>query len=59
MSDAEKTDPNWKTRTAEANKKADPIADRLLYKIQRSEYSAVIIVVLVLALIGFGLWISR
>lgn len=40
-----------------ANAKADPVADRLLYAIRGSEYSAVIIVVIVLALVGLGLWL--
>ena len=42
-----------------ANKRADPWADRALYAIQGSEYSAVIIVAIVIALIGLGIWISR
>ena len=40
-----------------AAKKADPWADRALYAIQGSEWSAVWIVVIVIALIGFGLWL--
>lgn len=57
MSDAEKTDPNFKARALDANKKADPHADRLLGRIQGSEYSAVIIILIVLALVGLGLWL--
>lgn len=57
MSDAEKTDPNFKARALDAAKKADPFADRLLGRIQGSEYTAVIIVLVVVALIGFGLWL--
>ena len=68
--DPEKTDPGFSAKAheaalrannaaREANKKADPWADRALYAIQGSEYSAVIIVCVVIALIGLGLWIAR
>jgi len=64
MSNAEETDPGIKTKAKrvgeqakEAARKADPYADRLLGKIRGSEWSAVIIVLVVLALIGFGLWL--
>ena len=43
-------------RAQEAARKADPHADRLLGKIQGSEWSAVIIVLIVLALVGGGMW---
>jgi hypothetical protein len=59
MSNEEKTQPGIKAKAKDAAKRADPWADRALYAIQGSEYSAVIIVVIVLALIGFGLWIAR
>lgn len=70
MSDDDKTDPGFSAKAhaaalraqeaaRKANKRADPWADRALYAIQGSEYSAVIIVCVVLALIGFGLWIAR
>ena len=39
-----------------ANAKADPLIDRALYAIQGSEWSAVLIVLIVLALIGGGMW---
>jgi uncharacterized membrane protein YjgN (DUF898 family) len=57
--DPNATDPNWKTKAVDANRKADPHADRLLGRIQGSEYSAVIIVLIVLALIGLGVWIAK
>ena len=56
-SNAEETDPGIKAKAARAAKKADPYADRLLGKIQGSEWSAVIIVLIVLALVGLGLWL--
>ena len=59
MSSTDKTDPGIKQKAKNLAKKADPIADRILYKITGSEYSAVIIVVVVVALIGLGLWLSR
>ena len=55
-SNAEETDPNFATKAKAAAKKADPFADRLLGKIQGSEWSAVIIVLIVLALVGGGMW---
>lgn len=66
--DPEKTDPGVSAKVhaaalkaqeeaRKANAKADPFADRLLGKIQGSEWSAVIIILVVLALIGFGLWL--
>lgn len=58
MSDPEKTIPPMQ-KADQAAKKADPYADRLLGRIQGSEYSAVIIVLIVLALIGLGFWVSR
>ena len=56
-SNAEETDPNFATKAKDAARKADPFADRLLGKIQGSEWSAVIIVLIVLALVGLGLWL--
>ena len=44
-------------KAQEAARKADPHADRLLGRIQGSEWSAVLIVLIVLALVGFGLWL--
>lgn len=58
-SNAEETDPGIGKKAAELNKKADPWADRALYAIRGSEYSAVIIALLVVALIGLGVWLSR
>ena len=65
MSD-ESTDPGLSAkahkaalRAQEAARKADPFADRLLGKIQGSEWSAVIIVLIVLALIGLGAWVAN
>ena len=57
-SNAEETDPNFKTKAKDAARKADPHADRLLGRIQGSEYSAVLIVLIVLALVGLGLWLK-
>ena len=59
MSNEEKTDPGIKAKAAKANAKADPLADRALAAIAGSGYSAVIIIVIVVALIGFGLWVAR
>ena len=56
-SNAEETDPGVKAKAANAARKADPWADRALYAIQGSEWSAVWIVIIVIALIGFGLWL--
>jgi len=58
MTDPEKTIPPMDKAKAAA-KRADPWADRALYSIQGSEYSAVIIAVIVVALVGLGIWISR
>jgi hypothetical protein len=55
--DNDKTDPGIKAKAAKMNKKADPWADRALYAISGSEYSAVIIIVIILALVGLGLWL--
>ena len=55
-SNTEETDPGFKTKAVKAAKDADPFADRLLGTIQGSEWSAVIIVLIVLALIGGGMW---
>lgn len=44
-------------KAQDAARKADPFADRLLGKIQGSEWTAVIIVLVVLALVGLGLWL--
>jgi len=44
-------------KAKEAARKADPYADRLLGRIQGSEWSAVIIIVVILALVGLGLWL--
>ena len=56
-SNAEETDPGVKAKAAKLAKDADPHADRLLGRIQGSEWSAVLIVLIVLALVGFGLWL--
>ena len=56
-SNTEETDPGFKKKAVKAAKDADPFADRLLGKIQGSEWSAVIIVLIVLALVGLGLWL--
>ena len=56
-SPTDETDPNFKTRAKDAARKADPFAARLLGRIQGSEWTAVWIVVIVIALIGFGLWL--
>lgn len=58
-SPTDETDPNFKTKAKEAARKADPWADRALYAIQGSEYSAVIIGAIVVGLILFGVWVSR
>ena len=59
MSDpTEETDPNFKAKAVKAAKDADPFADRLLGRIQGSEWSAVIIVLIVLALVGAGAWVA-
>lgn len=58
MSD-DKTDPGIGRKAKEAARKADPWADRALYAIKDSEYSAVIIGAIVVALILFGVWASR
>ena len=57
-SNAEKTDPGIKTKAKDAARKADPYADRLLGRIQGSEWSAVWIVLIVLALVGLGFWLK-
>ena len=57
--DPEKTHPGIIEKAKKGAKKADPWADRALYAISGSEYSAVIIVVVIVALIGLGLWIAR
>ena len=64
MSNDDKTDPGFSSkahkaalRAQEAARKADPHADRLLGRIQGSEWSAVWIVLIVLALVGLGLWL--
>ena len=64
MSD-ESTDPGFSAKAhaaalkaQEAARKADPFADRLLGRIQGSEWSAVIIVLIVLALVGGGVWLA-
>ena len=63
MSD-EDTDPGFSAkahkaalRAQEAARKADPYADRLLGRIQGSEWSAIWIVLIVLALVGAGFWL--
>ena len=58
-SNAEETDPGVKAKAVNAARKADPFADRLLGKIQGSEWSAVIIVLIVLALVGLGAWVAN
>ena len=58
-SSTEETDPNFKAKAVKAAKDADPYADRLLGKIQGSEWSAVIIAAIVVGLILFGVWASR
>ena len=55
-SNAEETDPGLKAKVESAVRKADPFADRLLGKIQGSEWSAVIVALIVLALVGGGMW---
>ena len=59
----EETDPGLSAKAHKAAlkaqelaRKADPHADRLLGRIQGSEYSAVLIVLIVVALIGGGMW---
>ena len=42
-----------------ATEKSDPWADRALYAIKGSEYSAVIIAAIVIGLILFGIWVAR
>ena len=59
MGSEDKTDPGIVQKAKRAAKRADPWADRLLGRIQGSEWSAVIIVLVVLALVGLGLWLSR
>lgn len=61
----EDTEPGFKARTdklrekiAAANAKADPNTDRLLGRIQDSEWSAVIFVVILLASFGVGVWVA-
>ena len=63
-SNEETTDPGISAKAhkaalkaQEAARKADPYADRLLGRIQGSEWSAVLIVLVVLALVGFGRWL--
>ena len=55
-SNTEETDPGARAKFERAAKKADPFADRLLGKIQGSEFSAVIIAAIVIGLILFGAW---
>ena len=57
MSD-DKTDPGLLEKAKNWNAKADPSADRLMGRIQGSEYSAVIIVLVIVALIGLGAWVA-
>ena len=57
MANEEPTHPGIE-KAKEAAKKADPWADRALYAIRGSEYSAVIIVLIVLALVGLGFWLK-
>ena len=59
----EETDPGLSAKAhkaalkaQEAARKADPFADRLLGRIQGSEWTAIWIVLIVLALIGGGMW---
>lgn len=53
------TEPGIKSKAKNAARKADPFADRLLGRIQGSEYSAVLIVLIVLALVGLGAWVAN
>ena len=60
----EETDPGISAKAHKAAlkaqelaRKADPHADRLLGRIQGSEWSAVWIVLILLALVGLGLWL--
>jgi hypothetical protein len=57
MANEEPTHPGIE-KAKDAAKKADPWADRALYAIRGSEYSAVIIVLIVLALVGLGFWLK-
>ena len=62
-SPTDETDPGIKTKAKrvgekakDAAKRADPYADRLLGHITGSEWSAVWVVLIVLALVGGGMW---
>ena len=57
-SPTDETDPGVTTKAKRAARKADPAADRLLGRIQGSEWSAVLIVLIVLALVGLGAWVA-
>jgi hypothetical protein len=64
MSD-DKTDPGFSEKAhkaalkaQEAARKADPFADRLMGRIQGSEWTAIWIVLIVLASVGLGMWLK-
>ena len=57
MTDPERTDPNWRTRLSDANAKADPWFDRALKAITDSPYTAVIVVLVVVLLVGLTKWL--
>ena len=54
--DPNATDPNWKTRLSDMNKKVDPWADRVTQAVGKSDYTAGIILGIAVALILFGVW---
>ena len=54
--DEEETHPNWRSRFAAANKKADPIVDRAMKMVMDSPYTAVIVVSVVIGIVGLAKW---
>lgn len=57
MSDPEATDPGIQQKLAEANKRADPLADRAMAWVTDSPYTAPIVVAVVLLLVAAGKWL--
>ena len=56
MSNEDRTDPGLLEKAKNWTKDADAPTDRLLGRIQGSEWSAAIVALIVLAIIGAGMW---
>ncbi len=58
MTDPDKTDPNWKARLKSATERADPLFARGLAAAAASKWTPWIALAVVLAMVGFGVWVA-